>query len=278
MDFLQIALLSFIQGVTEFLPVSSSGHLALVPSLTGWKDQGQFLDVALHVGTLGAVCVYFIKDIFYMFIGFIQRLFGKRTEGGELAVNIIIASIPAVIVGLSFQYTGLSFRSVPLIAANMAIFGVILGLADKAGASSGRISKMTYAQAFLIGIGQSIALIPGVSRSGACLTISRLMGFERIDATRFTFLLAIPAIAGAACLTGYQAYHSSQMMTFGRDALWLMGGAFFFGLFSIHFIIRYLRNGTFMPFVFYRLALGGILYLWTKGYLSFNLTPVLPTP
>ena len=275
MDFFQITILSLVQGITEFLPISSSAHLALAPSLVGWHNQGQLLDVALHVGTLGAILIYFIKDVFKMSAGFFHVLRGKKTEGSRLFCNMIIGSIPVIIVGFIIKSYGFSFRSMTLMAVNLGCFGVLMGIADRAGTTGNHLNAMTGTQALLIGMGQSLALIPGVSRSGICLTFSRILGFARPDAARFTFLLAIPAISGAACLTGFEAYKTGKLMALNHDLFWLMGGSFVVGLLAIHFIMRYLCSGTLMPFAIYRVILGILLYLLATGHSLVAFLPPL---
>ncbi len=277
MSFTQIFVLSFIQGVTEFLPVSSSGHLAILAPLTGWKDQGLFTDVLLHVGTLGAIFTYFWKDIISLFKGVFHLFNRKETHERKLLMALVIGTIPAVIVGLLIQSLGLKNRDVTLIAINLVIFGLLLGLADRAGSHHLRRSDMTLVRALMVGFGQAAALFPGVSRSGGCLTMLRLMGFDRETGTRFTFLLAIPAIIAAATLTGYNAYKDgSQFDLFSETNLLLVGLSFIFGLLAIWGMLRIVRRRCLTPFVVYRLVLGTCLYLWAKGYAFTSLLPNLP--
>lgn len=202
----QIILLGFVQGLTEFLPVSSSGHLILMPHIFGWKDQGLFVDVALHVGTLFAVLTYFHKDAWNMITGFFSLLRGRMTAGGTLFLQLSIATIPAVIVGLSLRLFHIPYRSMTVVAINIIVFGAVLYLVDHFRPLRKTFSQMTYLTAFFFGIAQAFALIPGTSRSGACLIAGRLFSFKRPDAARFAFLMSIPAILAAAVQQTFEVW------------------------------------------------------------------------
>ncbi|HCC23968.1 MAG TPA: undecaprenyl-diphosphatase, partial [Holosporales bacterium] len=166
----QILLLSFIQGVTEFLPISSSGHLVLVPALCGWRDQGLMFDVAAHLGTLGAVLVYFHKDVVSLFKGTFSLLRGRFNENTRLLINLVIATIPVVLLGMMFEkWAGSAFRSITVIAWVGIIFGLILYIADRYGHLVETVADTNLKRSLFFGLAQCVSLINGVSRSGACL-------------------------------------------------------------------------------------------------------------
>ncbi|MBS0271505.1 MAG: undecaprenyl-diphosphate phosphatase [Proteobacteria bacterium] len=255
----QILLLSFIQGVTEFLPVSSSGHLVLVPALCGWRDQGLIIDVAAHIGTLGSVLIYFHKDVISLFKGSFSLLRGQFNENTQLLLNLVIATIPVVLLGLIFEkIVGGSLRSVTLIAWVGIVFGIILYMADKYGNLIESIRDTNLKRAFVFGLAQCMALINGVSRSGACLTAGRLMNYKRTDAARFAFLMSIPTITAAGTLKGYQLIKSDDLSML-NDAILMVFFSFVFGLGAISFMMYWLQKATLTPFVIYRICLGILL-------------------
>jgi undecaprenyl-diphosphatase len=259
---LHLAILAIIQGLTEFLPVSSSGHLALVPHVLGWPDQGLVIDIAVHVGTLGAVIVYLWRDIGRMLLGLFHALKGNDSAGLDLFSLLILASLPVIAAGYFVsQYFGDSLRTIEVIAWSTIGFGVVLGIADRVGMTVRRLEHMSYAAALFIGLAQVLALIPGASRSGVTITAARMIGFERADAARFSLLLSIPAILGAATLAGLKIHQTSDL-ALGLDAAVAAGIAFLAALISISVMMAWLRHAGFMPFVIYRLLLGGALLVW----------------
>ena len=195
----QILVLAIVQGLTEFLPVSSSGHLILVPAFTGWDDQGQVTDVMVHVGSLFAVIAYFWRDCLNLAAGGIELVRGRLTERAKLAGLILVATIPALAFGGILEITGASdaMRGVEIVAWNAVIFGVLLYVADVVGPRIKVMEDVRLPSAVLIGLAQAVALVPGTSRSGITMTAARFMGFRRDEAARFSFLLGIPAIAAA---------------------------------------------------------------------------------
>lgn len=265
----QIVLLSFIQGVTEFLPVSSSGHLVLVPALCGWRDQGLMMDVAAHIGTLGSVIFYFRQDVVSLFKGFFSFLRGHFNENTQLLFNLIIATIPVVLLGFVFEkMIGDALRSVAVIAWVSIVFGIILYIADKYGDLVETVKDTTWKRAIVFGFAQCIALVNGVSRSGACLTAGRLMNYKRTDAARFAFLMSIPTITAAGTVKGYQLFKSDDLSLL-NDAALIFGFSFIFGLGAIAFMMRWLQKSTLTPFVVYRIILGiGLLLSVYSGYLN----------
>jgi undecaprenyl-diphosphatase len=278
LSFLQIVVLAVVQGLTEFLPVSSSGHLILVPLLTGWCDQGLALDVAAHVGTLLAVLIYFWRDIGRMIHGLLQLVRGKRDPCDPWAMMVLylaIGTVPALIVGyLVDRYAGTSLRSMELIGWTFVIFGIVLYVADKAGLTVRRLEHLRMGHAVVIGLAQAIAFIPGVSRSGITMVAGRLMGFERAEAARFSFLLSIPAIAAGGTWKGLELARTGSSEAI-HDALLVCGLSALAGFLAIAFLMAWLKRSTFTPFVIYRLLLGGfLLYLVYIGISSLSTAPV----
>jgi len=256
---LHLAILALVQGITEFLPISSSGHLVLIPHLMQWQDQGLMMDVAVHVGTLGAVMVYAWREIGMMLTGFWKLIRGRVDQGTRLMLQVIVGSIPVVIAGYAIaKYAGGMFRSVEIIGWTTLGFGLLLGLADRVGMTVRRLEHMSYGGALAIGMAQVLALIPGTSRSGITMTMARFLGFERADAARFSLLLSIPAIAGAGTLTGIELWQSGDV-SLTRDALTAAGLSFASALVAITLMMAWLRHAGFMPFVVYRILLGALL-------------------
>ncbi len=259
MPILHLAILALVQGITEFLPISSSGHLVLVPYAMQWQDQGLMLDVAVHVGTLGAVMVYAWREIGMMLTGFWKLLRGRVDQGTRLMLQVILGSIPVVIAGYAIaKYAGGMLRSVEIIGWTTLGFGLLLGLADRIGMTVRRLEHMSYGGALAIGMAQVLALIPGTSRSGITMTMARFLGFERTDAARFSLLLSIPAIAGAGTLTGIDLWQSGDI-SLTRDVLVAIGLSFASALVAITLMMAWLKHAGFMPFVVYRVLLGILL-------------------
>jgi len=255
----QIIILAIVQGITEFLPISSSGHLILVPVFMGWKDQGLITDVMVHMGSFMAVVVYFWRDILELIKGGLNLLRGRMTPFGKMALYIVIATIPAVIFGLFVKKTGLidNVRGPEIVGWNAIIFGVLMYVADRYGASKKIMEDMKLPPAVFIGIAQAIAIIPGTSRSGITMTAARALGYTRPEAARFSFLLGIPAIAGAGVLVLGEAVSSGE--TISMDALITGALTFFTALAAIAFLMALVKRMSFLPFVIYRLILGAIL-------------------
>lgn len=255
----QIIVLAIVQGVTEFLPISSSGHLILVPKLLHWQDQGLVVDVMVHVGTLFAILIYFWRDVARIVRGAFELLKGKVTDNGRLAIYIILASIPAVAFGIFLKtlgYTDLE-RNVAVVAWNTILYGILMLVADMAGSQQRTLANMTLGSAMIIGVAQALALIPGTSRSGVTITAGRFLGFNRPDCARFSFLLGIPAIAGAGVFTVGDALASGEPVTL--DAVYCAVLTFFAGLAAIAFLMALVKRVSLLPFVLYRMVLGGFL-------------------
>ncbi len=260
MDYIQVVILSLIQGLTEFLPISSSAHLILAPKLFGWADQGLAFDVAVHLGTLVAVMVYFRERISRMIVAWFSSLKGDMTADGKLAWGVIIGTIPAGLAGLAFKdFIELELRSELVIAASTVIFGLLLGYADftlKGGKSEKEMGWMDF---FWIGCAQALALIPGTSRSGSTMTAGMLLGFSREAAANFSFLLSIPIIVLSSLFVTKDLVESQIPVD------WVVLGvgtvlSFISALACIVLFLKWIQKSSMMPFVIYRLALGGYLF------------------
>lgn len=263
MPLLHLFLVAVIQGITEFLPVSSSGHLILLPNLTPLEDQGQVIDVAVHVGTLGAVILYFWTDAKRALFGLPQVLRGRiETQEAWLALCLIIATIPVVLLGLVLSVTGLdeAMRSVAVIGWTMLVFGLVLFWADRVGASDKRAEGWTLKDAFTMGLFQALALIPGTSRSGITITAARYLGYERSDAARLAMLMSIPTILASGLLLGAEVAVTADAAA-ARDGAIAAAFAFVAALAALFAMMRLLRVVDYTPYVIYRVILGVIL-LW----------------
>jgi undecaprenyl-diphosphatase len=255
----QIIVLAIVQGVTEFLPISSSGHLILVPQLMHWQDQGLVVDVLTHLGTLFAILIYFWRDVWRLIVGALALLKGKVTDDGKLAIYIVLATIPAVAFGVflkKFGYTDLE-RNVAIVAWNTIFYGILMLIGDMVGGQERSIKNMTLTSALIIGVAQALALIPGTSRSGVTMTAGRFLGFNRPDCARFSFLLGIPATAGAIVFTVGDAMASGEPIT--KEAILCAALTFVAGILAIAFLMGLLRRISLLPFVLYRMVLGGFL-------------------
>ena len=263
MSLFHLFLVAAIQGVTEFLPVSSSGHLILLPELTGLADQGQVIDVAVHVGTLLAVILYFWADVKLALAGVLRLAQGKiDTRGAFLALCLIIATIPVVVFGLILKLTGLddAMRSVAVIGWTMLIFGALLYWADQKGAETREASEWTVKHALNMGLWQAVALIPGTSRSGITITAARMLGYTRHDGAKLAMLMSIPTILASGVLLGIEVAVDADAQA-ARDGAIAAAFAFLSALAALALMMRLLRSVSFTPYVIYRCVLGVIL-LW----------------
>jgi undecaprenyl-diphosphatase len=259
-----LILLALIQGITEFLPISSSGHLVLLPNLTGLADQGQVIDVAVHLGTLGAVILYFWSDVRLALLGTPRMLTGRiDTAGAKLAFLLLIATIPVILVGLILHLTGLdeAMRSIAVIGWTMLIFGFVLYWADQRGPQMKPATDWSLKDAIVMGLWQAIALIPGTSRSGITITAARLLGYDRESAARIAMLMSIPTIAASGILLGAEVVMTADMQA-ARDGAIAAGFAFAAALAALTLMMRLLKTISFTPYVIYRLGLGaGLLWI-----------------
>lgn len=265
MDLLEIIVLALLQGLTEFLPISSSAHLILPSKLLGWNDQGLAFDVAVHVGTLAAVMLYFRRDIVRLLQGWLSTGFSRRPSAdGRLAWYVIIATLPAGITGLVFNHwIEDNLRSVEVIAWTTIGFGILLGLADRRQGHIG-VGQLTLLMVVIIGLAQALALIPGTSRSGITMTAALLLGMQRSDAARFSFLLSIPLILAAGGLKTLEL--SQSLLPVDWQAL-IIGAALsaVSAWLCIYYFLAFINRIGMLPFVIYRLVLGAVLFLFFVG-------------
>ena len=261
MNIIHALVLGAVQGLGEFLPISSSAHLILVPWLLGWQDQGLGYDVALHFGTLLAVLVYFRKDIIQLVRGFAYSLIPSKRSAEDvyqkLSWLVLLATIPSALAGVVLQRAvESSFRQTPLLLAiNLAVFGVLLWFVDRVGKQQKNLSRITPLTAFIIGASQAVALVPGVSRSGATMTAARALGVKRQDAARFSFLLSAPIIFGAGLAELPKAPLQSGVLPL---VVGFVASAVF-GFLAIRYLLRLLNYKDFAVFTWYRLALATIV-------------------
>lgn len=256
-----ILVLAIVQGITEFLPVSSSGHLILIGKMTDWPDQGLAMDVAVHVGSLLAVMVYFAGDVWRMLIGVGRIVTGRGGENAYLLVNVIVATLPIVAAGyFLLDHVATWFRDPAIVAWATIGFGILLWVADKVGMTIRRVEHLRLPSAIAIGIMQVLALIPGTSRSGITMTAGRFLGMERAEAARFSMLLSMPTIIAAGGLIGWDIYRAGNLAV-TTDMGIAAGMSFVAALISITVMMSLLKRTGFGIFVLYRIALGcGLLY------------------
>jgi len=261
MDILQIITLAVLQGLTEFLPISSSAHLILVPQIVqGWQDQGLAFDVAVHIGTLSAVVLYFRNDITPMAQDWVRSLTTReQTVNSRLAWAVLFGTIPVGLAGLLFKgFIETEFRAPLVIAAATILFGLVLWWADVKGKRQRDEYTITWADVIIIGCAQALALIPGTSRSGATMTAGLIMGLSRQAAARFSFLLSIPVITLSGILVVKDLIEQSAPV----DWWALVIGTTLAGItayFCIHYFLKLLDRIGMLPFVIYRLVLGVVL-------------------
>ena len=261
MPIFQLILIALIQGITEFLPVSSSAHLILFPKLTGLQDQGLAIDVAVHIGTLLAVLLYLKADIKVLFQGLIQAFgFKRRSNAFSLLCYLITATIPVVLLGFLIKLVNLdeSLRSIKIIAWAMLIFGLILYYTDQKNIDTKKSNNWSYRSALIMGFWQALALIPGTSRAGAVISGARLLGFSRQDSAKLAMLMAIPTIMASGALLSIEIIASGSL-SLARDFFLSIGFSFSAALLSIRFMMYFLTKYSFTPYVVYRVLLSLIL-------------------
>lgn len=261
MSELQLVLLSLLQGITEFLPVSSSGHLILFSKFTSFPDQGQAMDVALHIGSIVAVMLYFSKDLWQILKGLIRtKILPNFSDfGNKLFYLIVVATIPALVLGAVLKYFGTEWlRNTKLIGWNILLYGILLWVSDTYAKTSRQIQDLKIKEAFLIGAAQCLALLPGTSRSGITITASRFLGLERREAAKFSMLLAIPTILAAGVLAAAELWQSGDMGEISL-ACNAVGYSFIFSIAAIYILMIWLKKWSFWPFVIYRIVLGCLL-------------------
>ena len=262
MEFWQVITLALVQGLTEFLPISSSAHLILLPYLADWPDQGLTFDVAVHVGTLSAVVIYFRRDLVAMVADWFESLKLRRNVGqSKMVWFIVVATVPVGIAGLILELTlpgGL--RSPVLIAVATIGFGLLLWWADSAAGQTRSAGDIGLKDAVIVGLAQALALIPGTSRSGITITAGRALGLDRQSAARFSFLLSIPVTLLAGGLELLSALGAGDATPWGDLALGTLV-AFVSAYLCIHYFLKIIARVSLLPFVVYRLALGAVILL-----------------
>ncbi|MDE0310555.1 MAG: undecaprenyl-diphosphate phosphatase [Acidiferrobacterales bacterium] len=261
-EFLSSSFLAFIQGATEFLPISSSAHLVIVPHIFGWRDQGLAFDIAVHAGTLAASLTYFRDDIRKILVAWLKSLSG-RDDSAEAKMGwlIVIASIPVALAGALFhELVENELRSPVVIASATVLFALLLWYADRFRRGGRSLNSLSWKDAVLIGLGQAVALIPGTSRSGMTITVGLLLGLSRKESAKFAFLLAIPAIAmagGWQFLTLVTSDSVTDWPVFAYSAVISAVVAYL----CIRCFLQFIERVGMMPFVLYRLALGAAIFL-----------------
>jgi len=256
-----LLILALIQGVTEFLPISSSGHLILLPNLTGMADQGQVIDVAVHVGTLFAVILYFWGDVKVVTLGSTRLIRGKiDTQGAFWALCLILATIPVILFGLALKLSGLSdmLRSTAVIGWTMLIFGLVLYWADQTGPETKKAANWSIKDAAIMGMWQALALIPGTSRSGITITAGRQLGYDRVSSARLAMLMSIPTIIASGALLSIEVVQTADMDA-ARDGAIAAVFAFLAALAALALMFKLLKSVSFTPYVIYRVILGMVL-------------------
>jgi undecaprenyl-diphosphatase len=273
--FLQIVVFALVQGVTEFVPVSSTTHQVLIRYLTGWTVTGLSLELAAHLGTLAALLLYFWRDIGAM-SGSLARASRQMAQGRPLGndfwlvVKLLVTTVPAIGAEyLIHRFHPSMLRSVEVLAWNTIGFGILLLLVDKTFMTIRSIEHLTLVEALILGFVQMLAFLPGVSRTDITLTGGRLLGMERLEAARFSFLMAVPALVGYSALLGYQIFTSGETAPFS-EALTVGALSMGFGLIALTFVMAWLRSASTALFVVYRLAIGAALIVLIHG-LPFRL-------
>ncbi len=261
MDFIHALILGIVQGITEFLPISSSAHLILTPVFSGWEDQGVAFDLAVHIGTLLAVVIYFRRDVGVLLVDAWRSVVERQHVGhSRLAWAVVIGTIPTGLAGLLLlDLIDTTLRSVQVIFVTTIFFGVLLGLADVFGKKQRSIDSITWKDAVLVGLAQSIALIPGTSRSGSTITAGLMLGLDRQAASRFSFLLAIPITALAASVKILEV--ATEQLPVDWTAF-LIGSvtSFITAILAIHYFLKWLNQFGMWPYVIYRMILAAVIY------------------
>lgn len=270
-DFLQAVVLGVLQGLTEFLPISSSAHLRIFPELFGWGDPGAAFTAVVQIGTELAVLIYFRRDIWRIGSTWAKSLVKPEYRGqldARMGWFIIFGSVPIVVLGISLKdLIERDFRSLWVVGTTLIVMGVVLGIADRLGSTDRKLRDLTARDAILMGCAQALALVPGVSRSGATLSMGRILGYDREAATRYAFLLAIPAVIGAGIFELREIPHGDNLYGWGPTIVGTVV-SFVVGYAAIAWLLRYITTHSYTPFVLYRIGLGAIvLVLLSAGVL-----------
>jgi len=271
-DLLKAVVLGTLQGLTEFLPISSSAHLRIFPELFGWGDPGAAFTAVIQIGTELAVLIYFRKDIWRIGTTWLRSLYRPEYRGhldSRMGWFIIIGSLPIVLLGIVLKdVIERDFRNLWIIGTTLIVLGIILGVADRMSADRLRMKDLSLRDAVLMGLAQACALVPGVSRSGATISMGRFLGYEREAATRYAFLLAIPAVVGAGLFELKEIPGGDNSYGWGPTIVAPVV-AFVVGYAAIAWLLRYVSTNSYLPFVLYRIGLGTLtLVLVAAGVLS----------
>jgi len=260
MGMMQLIVLAVVQGLTEFLPVSSSGHLILVPNFFGWTDQGLAFDVAVHFGSLIAVCIFFRYDIAELIRGAGDILTGNNhSDRARMAWGIGLGTIPAALAGLLFAgWIAENLRDPMVVVVTLSVYGILMALADRLAPDGKNITDIRIRDALVIGLAQALALIPGTSRSGVTITVGRILGFARQDAARFSFLLSTPVILLATLYQGVKLVTGDEVVAWDNLAFAVLITAVVAYL-SIEFFMRVVSKLGLLPFTIYRLLLASVI-------------------
>ncbi|MEM7541523.1 MAG: undecaprenyl-diphosphate phosphatase [Pseudomonadota bacterium] len=259
MEVVQLIIIALVQGVTEFLPISSSGHLVLIPHLTGWRDQGLVIDIAAHCGSLFAVLFYFRQDLAALVRAWCQSLAGQNSNESRLAWGILIGTIPVGLCGLlAKDFIEVYLRSPLVIAVTTIGFGVALYASDLAGRKQRELHTLTLKHAIGVGLAQALALVPGTSRSGITMTAGLALGYSREAAARFSFLLSIPviALAGGWQLRSVTSFEPAFVVPVAIVTVLSALSAYL----CIHLFLGFIQRIGMLPFFIYRIALGALLF------------------
>ena len=262
MPILPIIILGLIQGITEFLPISSSAHLIIAPYLFDFENQGLVIDVCLHIGTLLAVTFYFKKEVFDYLVAIPKLFNSENIEETRNLKNLIIATVPIVLVGGLIFILDLTpfLRNLQVIGFATIFFGILLYFADIKNNQINELSKISYKQIFIIGCSQILAIIPGTSRAGIIYTTSRFYKISRVEATKFSMLLSIPTILISSFIPLIEILDKKDV-TFTSDAIAAVLVAFITAMFAIKFLMKWVSSHTMLPFVIYRIILGSIILI-----------------
>lgn len=264
MEWFQAVVLGILQGLTEFLPVSSSAHLRIFPEFFGWEDPGAAFTAVVQIGTEAAVLLFFWRDIWGIAVTWLKSLVKPEYRGmleSRLGWYIILGSIPIAVLGVLFQdVIETQFRSLWIIATMLIVVGVLMGIADRVGSHAKSIDQLNIRDAGLFGSAQALALIPGTSRSGATISMGLYLGYERAAAARYSFLLAIPAVVGAGLFQLPQIPGGEYPLGVGPTILATLV-AFVVGYAAIAWLLRYVSTHSFLPFVIYRIGLGVVVII-----------------
>lgn len=258
MSLFQSIILSIVQGITEFLPISSSAHLILTSKLLSFPQQGLFIDVMLHVGTLGAILVYFREIVWQLIVSGLRLLQGRFDERSPMVLAMIVGTLPVVVFGLILTSGDYDFRSTNIMITNLIVFGIILYVVDRVMPLEKSFEKITIRDALIIGLFQALALIPGVSRSGICLTAARILKIRRSDGARYATILSIPAVLAATVKTTFDAYKEG-VMVLDTNTVVAIFLTFVVGYVTLSLLIKWLGRFSLAPFAIYRILFGVIL-------------------